>query len=268
MTTYIVDVQFDSGSNKLSIQNPDPIALQSGDQVLWKFINIPQGFTPEVDFQAQGQPFGPFQGIHVQIGMENQVTLMGEGSVGGDAASYNCRPVIGRWMTDKDEVVYESTNTITLNQQAGVPVTPKEVQVRVFPGASKIEASPESVQIFSGDVVVWNFSFDDPAEASGYRPVVSFKGIPLLPAALSPTGPFQDLAFAMVDEGDIRFRAIGSGNNEIVGDYYYVVGVERADETGARIFVVTDPTVTDPVIDNSGPPPGLAATEIRTAEAA
>ncbi|HEX6904892.1 MAG TPA: hypothetical protein VF789_34610 [Thermoanaerobaculia bacterium] len=263
MATYVVKVQFDSKSKILSILNPDPIILASGDEVIWQFSSIPSMFAPEVDFQSPDQPYGPFQGVHVTFGPDQSAKLIGEGRAGGGERSYECRPQIGRWMTDTDELVYESVNTVAIQKAEGASEPPKEVLVRVSTQQSQVTVEPELLKIFEGDVVIWYFIFDDPVRARDYRPVVYFRGAVPLDNGLTPTGPFEDLAFAELQEGPFQYRAIGSGNNDVVGNYFYMVGAEPADETNERLYAVVDP-----VIDNSGPPATVVATEVRTSVAA
>lgn len=264
MKTYTVDVQFDSGSKTLSILNPDPIDLKSGDEVIWQFSEVPAMFAPEVDFQTPDQPYGPFQGVHVKFEPDQRAKLIGEGRVGGGERSYECRPQIGRWMTDSDEVVYASVNTVAVQKAEGAPESPKEVLVWVSTQTSQVKVEPEMLRIFEGDVVIWYFIFDDPVKARDYRPVVYFRGALPVDSGLTPTGPFEDLTFATFQEGPFQYRAIGSGNNDVVGNYFYMVGAEPADETDERLYAVVDP-----VIDNSGPPATAhAVTEIRTTVAA
>jgi hypothetical protein len=241
---YLIPVLFDPVEHSLTIRYPD-LRVRPGDRVIWDFENIPDGWTPWIQFKPEGGPrdfLGPFASL-------SQIEAGLWAAVAADApqAEFVYRATIQKGLGLDWQI---QTSVLSSRQAAitvhGEPEIPR-ARFRVSPleGAEgKLKVEPESQPLQSGQSVIWDFEgFSvDPEVRAQWRPRIDFgryEGGGEVPN--QALGPFTCLRYEVA-------RVTGFGNSGVAGSYHFEVSLISI-ATGEVRWVNSG----DPAIDNKGP---------------
>jgi hypothetical protein len=239
---------------ELRFLDPERIELAEGDVLILDFQGIPKDMIPGVTFSSGDDPaslLGPFQDA---LQIADAVVLRGNS---GLADQFRCTALLSPKVRGEDPPI-SSSNELPIGNGLG-PLPAKEIRVLIRPEAVssevpvKVTVYPEEVTLYAPDPVVWSFVFEN-LEPRDYEPLLYFAPTPRAPAGTGPFGPFQSLSTAGLFEplgegGNLGYRLITSGNNNVQGKYHFNVGVRPVGGESNGIF-----SVVDPIIDNIGPP--------------
>lgn len=238
---YLVPVFVDSDELSLTIEHPD-LRIRPGDRVIWDFVGLLDGWAAWIEIKAQAGStsfLGPFETL-AQI----------DGGVWGAAAadaqqgSFTYRACIQKgvgldWETDMATLCSPQA-TLTVHTEpvpdtAIFTVSPAEGEV------GKLEVSPETLDLVSGQAVAWRFEGFS-GDASAWRPRIDFglyEGDGTVP--VRGLGPFTCLLFT-------QSQVTGLGNSGVTGSYHFQVSLLSA-VSGEVLWINSG----DPAIDNQGP---------------
>lgn len=270
MATHVYDLAYQADPPRLDFAGatpPEPLALQPGDRVVWRFLGAPAADLPSATFvepeSGRSSAFGPFLSLHTGHGC-----LVSEGFNGTRAGACEAWPVLLRWDAERLEVeALRSLRPLPLEaaRSAGAAVeTVRQVRLTLArrDGAYVVHVSPAEVAIGLGDVVEWQLFFAD-SDTAALPPFLSFFAVDGGRAGRQTSlGPFEDLQIESQGSlSALRYRILGSGNNGQPGRHAYAIGLLdplRGETAVARLQPVGPDgrPIDDPVIDNSGLPPG------------
>jgi hypothetical protein len=228
-------------SNNLSIDPPDPVTIQDGDWVSWKFLGLT---GDQFGFISFNQRFGPFHSLRSFF----VSAIAAKGNVGPAADNtYPYRAIV----FDQNADGASSTQVVAIAESsivnAGTRVdTAPDVIVHYEAGTQQMTVDPFSLTLNLGDTATWHF-LGLPANCFG---TFYFD----LPEGVSPhlfnpaTGPFKAV-YASGGSGLVSVQASGTGFGlGLTGIARFGYRIEIHDPTGATL------AVKDPAIDNLGPP--------------
>jgi len=238
---HYVEVRFDPVQMTLAIEAPERV-VRPGDQVLWAFRGVPEGWTPWVlspssAFAATVQ--GPW-------GVRGTVA----GSAPDGPLPYRASLQRGLGLEHLSGGSLILSPPATLKVQSTAEPGLHRVVVKYLPPQGTTEegrlvVAPQLVTIAPGDQVEWKFSAAGSKLADGtWQPRIDFHqftGESSEPPNLH-LGPFVTLSF----DGEV---VTGAGSSGVNGSYSYVcVVVSRGD---GSVLWRSSP---DPAIDRRGDP--------------
>lgn len=239
---HLITVQCDAASSTLALAQPS-VVIKPGDRVIWQFFNMPEGWSPWVEFRPQSNGTG-YLGPFTEL-TQSAVAVWGTcESDPAPAGNFTYRLTIQKGVGagwDKGAAVISSGAGLL---SIGPPATGTTQRFTIAPTADsvppKLSVSPIGVMVQAGDTVEWDF-VDIPEADTPWRPVVSF-------THYDGSGKIDNLylgPFTNLTTGQSQVR--GTGNNHVTGTYYFQVSVIR----------VSDNTIlwmgsSDPAIDNRG----------------
>lgn len=239
---YEMNVRFDAANMTLEI-DPPRRRIVVGSNVRWRFHNLPDGWSPALQFLDAGPGnegyFGPFASVRQD----------GESVSGTDAMAADTpvryRAIIERGVGSLGRanaaVIVSADAELTLDAGRAQSRV-KTVEVREVDGS--LVVSNENVHVQVGDRVVWQFR-SVLEKYPEWQPLVLF-GAPLIAGIQPPLeeflGPFRSLEYRRA-EGTIT----GVGLRGLKGVFPYELLVFNA---GTRQIVIR--ASHDPAIDDEG----------------
>jgi hypothetical protein len=231
---HLITVRCDLASSTLAL-NLTAVGIKPGDGVIWQFFDLPDAWSPWIEF-SPGTPFlGPFA----------ELTQSGAAVWGTCQEDPGAGPFLYRATIQKGQGTAWETGTAAIHSGAGTLVLgPADAgtthHFTVTQGDGLLDITPTGVIIATGDTVEWLFQ-DIKEDQEIWRPLVEFHhydGKAEVPDLY--LGPFTSLT-----TGTDRVR--GMGNNHVAGSYYFQVSVVRVSD-GMVLWMSSR----DPVIDNRG----------------
>lgn len=240
--THLVQVQYDPATLTLAVSIPQ-LYLNPGDTVVWSFLDIPEGWTPWIEFRRAGDNafVGPLSGLTQTAGGIWGV-CRASGWTGTAPIPFEYRAMIQKgfaagWDTEGSLVWSTPVRLDVLPAAVG-----QELAYEVTTGENDaLIVQPLLLTQGPGDVIVWQFPTDLTGGADAWRPRIKFhryEGSGTV--SNQQLGPFSALT---VLPGKIR----GTGNNGVAGLYFFEVALVSVT-TGEIGWLSSG----DPVVDNRG----------------
>lgn len=243
---HLVQVHCDPASHTVTIACPR-ITVRPGDRVIWSFSGIQEGWSPWIQIRRDtaGASFlGPFRSLSQSAG-----GIWGAIQAGQAPGTFSYRAAIQKGVGTG----WDTESSALFSRSAEIEVAPPSLGTRWSfdvtvsgdagdPASHELLVTPALVTLEPGDTLEWQFT-GIPGEPGSWRPRVDFVRYTgdAGPVPNLLLGPFNSLAY---EADSVR----GTGNNGVVGTYYFEVTLVSA-ASGEVLWFSSG----DPAVDSRGP---------------